>query len=56
MHEQMLEMGPMWGNIIILAISGAITLGCFAAMFWFIFRPGEKDSGHAKYQILRRDR
>ncbi|MFO1506667.1 MAG: hypothetical protein U1F23_06255 [Lysobacterales bacterium] len=55
MHTHMI-MGPFWGNVIIIAISGAITLGCFVAMFWFIFHPGERDRHHAKYDILRDDR
>ena len=48
--------GPFWGNVVIIAIAGAITIGCFVAMFWMIFRPGEKDPRHAKYEILRKDR
>lgn len=48
--------GPMWGNVIIIGICGVITVGCFVAMFWFIFRPGEKSPRHPKYDILRPDR
>jgi hypothetical protein len=54
MHRAFL--GPFWGNVAIIAIAGAITIGCFVAMFWMIFRPGEKDPHHAKYEILRKDR
>ncbi len=49
-------LGPFWGNVIVAGITGVITIGCFAAMFWFIFRPGEKGRDHAKYDILRHDR
>jgi cbb3-type cytochrome oxidase subunit 3 len=48
--------GPLLGNLIIIAMSGAITVGCFIAMFWMLFRPGEKDRHHPKYDILRDDR
>ncbi|MEO8779800.1 MAG: hypothetical protein ABI389_14150 [Rhodanobacter sp.] len=48
--------GPFWGNVIIIAVAGTITIGCFVAMFWMIFRPGEKNPHHAKYNILRKDR
>ena len=54
MHHAFL--GPFWGNVAIIAIAGAITIGCFVAMFWMIFRPGEKDPHHATYEILRKDR
>ena len=48
--------GPFWGNIAIIVIAGAITIGCFVAMFWMIFGPAEKDSHHHKNDILRPDR
>lgn len=48
--------GPFWGNIAIMGIGGAITLACFVAMFWFLFRPGETDRRHPKHQILNDDR
>jgi hypothetical protein len=48
--------GPLWGNIIIIGIAGAITVACFAAMFWMLARPGETDPRHAKYMVLRHDR
>lgn len=48
--------GPFWGNIAIIVVAGSITIGCFVAMFWMIFRPGEKDPRHRKNDILRRDR
>ena len=47
--------GPLLGNLVIIAISGAITIGCFAAMFWMLLRPGETDRRHPKYDILRDD-
>lgn len=31
-------------------------IGCFVAMFWMIFRPGEKHPHHAKYKILGKER
>jgi len=48
-------MGPLWGNLLIIVLAGAITLGCFAAMFRMLFRPGERDPRHPKYMILRED-
>lgn len=45
--------GPFWRNIEIIVFAGTITVGCFVAMFWMIFRPGEKDSHHHKNDILR---
>ncbi len=48
--------GPALGNIIIIAVAGAITLACFVAMIWMLIRPGETDRRHAKYTILRNDR
>lgn len=48
--------GPLWGNIIIIAAAGAITLACFVGMLWMLIRPGESDRNHSKYAILRDDR
>lgn len=48
--------GPLWGNIIIMGVAGAITVACFAAMFRMLFRPGERDPNHPKYLVLRHDR
>ncbi len=47
--------GPLWGNLIIIGVGGLITLACFAAMFWMILRPGERDPKHPKYDILNDD-
>lgn len=52
----MMNTGPFWGQLAVAAFAGVITLACFAAMFWMIFRPGEKDPRHVKYDILRSDR
>lgn len=54
MHDHL--SGPLWGNIVIIALTGAITLACFAAMFHMLFHPGETDRRHPKYDILRNDR
>jgi hypothetical protein len=48
--------GPIWGNIIIIAVAGAITVACFGVMLWMLIRPGETDRNHSKYDILRDDR
>ncbi|MGH8111484.1 MAG: hypothetical protein ACREPL_06040 [Rhodanobacteraceae bacterium] len=53
---QNMMMGPFWGVLAILIVGGVITLGCFGLMFWLIFRPGEQDRHHVKYEILRPDR
>lgn len=47
--------GPYWGNLIIIVVAGIITVGCFAAMFWMLFHPGETDRRHPKYRVLRDD-
>ncbi len=54
MHNMM--MGPLWGVIAVASVAGVITVACFVVMFWMIFKPGEKDPRHAKYDILRPDR
>lgn len=54
MHDHL--MGPVLGVVIIVAVAGAVTLVCFAAMFRMLFRPGETDRHHPKYGILREDR
>ena len=46
-------LGPLWGNVVIIALAGIVTLGCFAAMFWMLIRPGETDRRHPKYDVLR---
>jgi hypothetical protein len=48
--------GPFWGNIIIIGITGAITVACFVAMCRMLLRPGEVDPDHPKYLVLRDDR
>ena len=54
MHHELI--GPLWGNVIIVAVAGAITVGCFAAMFRMLFHPAETDRRHPKYSIFRDDR
>jgi hypothetical protein len=54
MHHHLI--GPYWGNVIIIGIAGAITIACFAAMFWMLRNPGETDPHHPKYSVLRHDR
>ena len=54
MHQHM--MGPFWRNVAIIAVAGAITLACFAAMFRMLFRPGEGDPTHPKRMILGDER
>jgi uncharacterized membrane protein len=54
MHDHLI--GPFWGNLIIMAVAGAITVACFVAAFWMLIRPGETDRRHVKYAILRDDR
>lgn len=54
MHHHLI--GPYWGNLIIIAIAGAITVACFVAMCRMLLRPGEADPRHPKYMVLRHDR
>jgi len=51
MHHHLV--GPFWGNLILIAVAGAVTLACFAAVFWMLIHPGEEDRNHPKYEILR---
>jgi hypothetical protein len=37
-------------------MAGVITVACFVAMLWMLFRPGETNGHPAKYAILRDDR
>ena len=48
--------GPLWGNVVIVAVAGAVTLVCFVTMFRMLFRPGETDPHHPKYDVLHDDR
>jgi hypothetical protein len=50
MHDHLI--GPFWGNLIVISFAAAITVACFGAMFWLIFRPGETDRSHPKYDIF----
>ena len=54
MHDAL--SGPFWGNVVIVTVTGIITLGCFVAMFRMLFHPGETDRRHPKYEVLRDDR
>jgi hypothetical protein len=53
MHEHLA--GAVLGVAIIVAVAGAVTLGCFVAMFRMLFRAGETDPHHPKYEILHDD-
>jgi hypothetical protein len=53
MHQHLT--GPLWAGIAVLAITGAITVVCFVALFRMLLRPGEDDPRHPKRQILRED-
>ena len=54
MHEHLT--GPMLGVVVVVALAGAVTFVCFVAMFRMLFRPGETDPHHPKYEVLRDDR
>ncbi len=54
MHEHLT--GPLPGVIAIVALTIAVTLACFVAMFWMLLRPGETDRRHPKYGVLDDDR
>ena len=54
MHDHLI--GPVLGVVIIVALAGTVTLVCFVAMFRMLFRPGETDPHHPKYEVLRDDR
>lgn len=47
--------GPDLGNLIVAVVAGAITIACFAAMFWLLIHPGERNARHPKYRVLRDD-
>lgn len=44
--------GPFWGNVVIIALAGGITLGCILAALRMLIRPQEQDPRHPKYLIL----
>jgi hypothetical protein len=54
MHDHLA--GPFWGNVVIIALAGAVALGCIVAMLRMLIRPGEHDPEHPKRRILRKDR
>ncbi|MFO1364791.1 MAG: hypothetical protein U1F45_20410 [Burkholderiales bacterium] len=47
--------GPLWGNVVIVALAGLVTVACFVVMFRLLLRPGETDRRHPKHDILRDD-
>jgi hypothetical protein len=53
MHHHLI--GPFWGNVVIFALAGIITVACFVAALWMLIRPGETDARHPKYRVLRDD-
>lgn len=54
MHDAL--SGPFFGNVVIIVVTGVITLACFVAMFRMLLHPGETDRRHPKYEVLRDDR
>jgi hypothetical protein len=48
--------GSVLGNVIVIALTGMVTLACIVAAFWMVIRPGERNPDHPKYRILRTDR
>lgn len=48
--------GPAWGNLVIIAVTGAITVACFVVMIRLLVHPGETDRDHPKYDIFNDDR
>jgi hypothetical protein len=54
MHDHLL--GPTWGNVVIIALAAAVTIGCIVAMLRMLIHPGEDDPAHPKRSILREDR
>ena len=54
MHQHLI--GPFWGNVLLIGIAGMITMACFTAMLWMLFRPRETNPNHPKYLVLRHDR
>ncbi|HLI11189.1 MAG TPA: hypothetical protein VKY65_06275 [Alphaproteobacteria bacterium] len=48
--------GTVLGNILVAGAAGVVTLLCFAVALRLLIRPGERDSNHPKYRILRPDR
>ncbi len=48
--------GHLWGNLVIIAITGAITIACFVVMIHLLLHPGETDRHHPKYEIFNDDR
>lgn len=44
------------GNLVIIAVFGLGTIGCFVAAVVMLVRPGEQDEHHPKYLIMDDDR
>lgn len=53
MHHDLI--GPLWGNVFIIAVAGVVTVICFVLMLRMLLRPGESDRHHPKQDILRDD-
>lgn len=48
--------GPVLGNLFVIALAGTVALACIALALRMTFRPGERNSDHPKYRILSADR
>jgi len=48
--------GPVVGNLLVIALVGSVSLACFALALRMVIRPGERNLDHPKYRILSADR
>lgn len=44
------------GNLVIVAVFGLGTIGCFIAAVIMLIKPGERNENHPKYLIMNDDR
>jgi hypothetical protein len=51
-----LASAPCIGILAVILIAGKVTIACFVAMFWMLLKPGETDTRHPKYRVMRDDR
>jgi hypothetical protein len=48
--------GPVLGNLLVIALAGSLSLACIALALRMAIRPGERNPDHPKYRILNADR
>jgi hypothetical protein len=47
--------GPVLGNLLVVALAGSVALACIALALRMVIWPGEQNPEHPKYRILSAD-